>query len=85
MELLLGNGAMIAIDCTAAENEIADNRFERSELDELGYPTFLSALCLSDERNTFLSLQPSETITEFLCGPDGSEPQFFAAQAGEAN
>lgn len=31
------DGVMVAIDCTAVENEVADNRFERSELDYLIY------------------------------------------------
>jgi hypothetical protein len=33
VEMLLGDKSMISINCTAVENEIADNRFERSELD----------------------------------------------------
>ena len=36
VELRLADGSMIAIDCTAEENEVADNRFQRSELD---YPS----------------------------------------------
>ena len=32
-ELILGNSTMIPINCTAVQNEVADNRFERSELD----------------------------------------------------
>lgn len=37
VELRLGDGTMISINCTAVENEVADNRFERSELDWLIY------------------------------------------------
>jgi len=33
-ELPFGDEPMISIDCTAVENEVADNRFERSELDK---------------------------------------------------
>lgn len=36
VELLLEDGTLIAIDCTAVENE-ADNMYERSELDYLVY------------------------------------------------
>ncbi len=37
VELRLNDGTMISINCTAVENEIADNRFERAELDWLIY------------------------------------------------
>ena len=37
VELLFADGIMIAIDCIAVENEIADNRFDRAELDWLTY------------------------------------------------
>ena len=37
VELRLEDGTPIAIDCTAVENEVADNMYERSELDYLIY------------------------------------------------
>ncbi len=37
VELRLEGGTLIAIDCTAVENEVADNMYERSELDYLVY------------------------------------------------
>ena len=37
VELRFQDGSMISIDCTAVENEAADNRFQRSELDYLIY------------------------------------------------
>ena len=37
VELKFSDGSMIAIDCTAVENEVADNMYERSELDYLIY------------------------------------------------
>ncbi len=37
MELRLEDGTLIAIDCTAVENEVANNMYERSELDYLVY------------------------------------------------
>ena len=37
VELRFQDGSMISIDCTAVENEVADNRFQRSELDYLIY------------------------------------------------
>ena len=37
VELKIADGTMISIDCTAVENEIADNMYQRSELDWLIY------------------------------------------------
>ena len=51
VELRVSDGAMISINCTAVENEVADNRFERSELNWLIYndPTAYADLILSGE------------------------------------
>ncbi len=37
VELKYSDGSMISIDCTAMENEVADNMYQRSELDYLVY------------------------------------------------
>ena len=37
VELRLSDGTLISIDCTAVENEVADNMYQRSELDWLIY------------------------------------------------
>lgn len=37
VELKMADGTMISIDCTAVENEVADNMYQRSELDYLIY------------------------------------------------
>ena len=37
VELKCTDGSLISIDCTAVENEVADNRYQRSELDYLIY------------------------------------------------
>ncbi len=37
VEMRFANGTMIAIDTIAVENEVADNMYERSELDYLIY------------------------------------------------
>lgn len=37
VELCFADGSMISIDCTAVENEVADNMYQRSELDWLIY------------------------------------------------
>ncbi len=56
VELHLDDGTLIAIDCTAAENEVADNMFERSELDYLIYnaPLEYAALILNGEPKKYL-------------------------------
>ena len=37
VELIFANGSMIAIDTIAVKNEVADNMYQRSELDWLIY------------------------------------------------
>ncbi len=37
IELRFADGGMLSIDCIAVENEVADNRFDRAELDWLLY------------------------------------------------
>ncbi len=37
VELKMADGTMISIDCTAVENEVAENMYQRSELDWLIY------------------------------------------------
>ena len=37
VELKFADGSMISIDCTVEENEVADNMYQRSELDWLIY------------------------------------------------
>lgn len=45
VELVFDDGSRISIDCTAVESEVADNRFQRSELNYLKGP---ACLCRSD-------------------------------------
>ena len=49
VELKFANGSMIAIDTIAVENEVADNIYQRSELDWLIYndPAAYADLVLS--------------------------------------
>ena len=56
VELRLGDGTIISINCTAVENEVADNRFERSELDWLIYndPKAYADLILNGEPEKYL-------------------------------
>lgn len=56
VELKMADGAMISIDCTAVENEIADNMYQRSELDYLIYndPVAYAELILNGDSETYL-------------------------------
>ena len=53
VELRFQDGSMISIDCTAVENEVADNRFQRSELNYLIYkgPLAYADLILNSKLN----------------------------------
>ena len=62
VELRFQDGSMISIDCTAVENEVADNRFQRSELDYLIYndPLAYSDLILNGNVEAYLN-----AVTEY--------------------
>jgi hypothetical protein len=56
VELKLADGTMISIDCAAVENEVADNMYQRSELDYLIYndPVAYAELILNGDPETYL-------------------------------
>ena len=56
VELKFNDGSMIAINCTAVENEIADNMYQRSELDYLIYnvPLEYADLILNGDLEKYL-------------------------------
>ena len=62
VELRFQDGSMISIDCTAVENEVADNRFQRSERDYLIYhdPLAYAALILNGDVEAYLN-----AVTEY--------------------
>ena len=62
VELRYLDGSMISIDCTAVENEVADNMYQRSELDWLIYndPAAYEDLILNCDPETYL-----KTVTEY--------------------
>lgn len=64
VELRYLDGSMISIDCTAVENEVADNMYQRSELDYLIYndPIGYADLILNGDPKIYL-----KTVTE--CKP----------------
>ena len=62
VELRLDDGTLLSIDCTAVENEVADNRFQRSELDYLIYndPLAYADLILNGNPEAYLN-----AVTEY--------------------
>lgn len=62
VELRFADGTMISIDCTAVENEVTDNMYERSELDYLIYnaPLEYADLVLNGDPVKYL-----KTVTEY--------------------
>ena len=61
VELKFANGSIIAIDTIAVENEVADNMYQRSELDYLIYndPIGYADLILNGDSETYF-----KTVTE---------------------
>ena len=62
VELKSNDGSMIAINCTSMENEIADNMYQRSELDYLIYndPLAYADLVLNGDPVAYL-----KAVTEY--------------------
>ena len=62
VELKFTDGSMIAIDTIAVENEVADNMYQRSQLDYLIYndPIAYADLILNGDPETYL-----KTVTEY--------------------
>ena len=62
VELKFVDGSMISIDTIAVENEVADNMYQRSELDWLIYndPAAYADLILNGDTETYL-----KTVTEY--------------------
>ena len=56
VELRFVDGSMISIDCTAVEDEVAENMYQRSELDYLIYndPIAYAALILNGNPKEYL-------------------------------
>ena len=62
VELRFTDGSICSSDCTAVENEVADNRFQRSELDYLIYndPLAYADLILNGDVEAYLN-----AVTEY--------------------
>lgn len=62
VELRFTDGSICSIDCIAVENEVADNRFQRSELDYLicNDPLAYACLVLNGDVEAYLN-----AVTEY--------------------
>ncbi len=62
VKLKSNNGSIIAISCNAMENEVADNMYQRSELDYLIYnnPLAYADLVLNGDPEAYL-----KAVTEY--------------------
>ena len=63
VELCLEDGALLSIDCTAVENELANSMYQRSELDWLIYndPLAYAELILNGEPELYLKVVTKKT------------------------
>lgn len=66
VELRLEDGMLLSIDCTVVENEVADNMYQRSELDWLLYndPLAYAELILNGEPELYLRAVTEKTLLD---------------------
>ena len=66
VELKFSDGSMISIDCTAVENAVADNMYQRSELDWLIYskPLEYAQLVFFGDLEGYLSKPPEHRLMD---------------------
>lgn len=66
VELKFADGSMISIDCTAVENEVAKNMYQRSELDWLIYnkPLEYAQLVLDGDLGQYVKGTPEHRLMD---------------------
>lgn len=66
VELRMGNGTLLSIDCTAVENEVANNMYQRSELDWLLYndPLAYAELILNGMPELYLKVVTEKILRD---------------------
>ena len=66
VELCLEDGTLFSIDCTAAENEVANSMYQRSELDWLIYndPLAYVELILNGDAELYLKAVTEKRLLE---------------------
>ena len=66
VELKFADGSMVAIDTIAVENEVADNMYQRSELDWLIYnkPLEYAQLVLNGDLEQYVQGRPEHRLED---------------------
>ena len=66
VELRMGDGTLLSIDCTAVENEAAKNMYQRSERDSLIYndPLAYAELILNGDPELYLKAVTEKTLLD---------------------
>lgn len=66
VEMYMEDGALISIDCTAVENEMANSMYQRSELDWLIYnnPLAYAELILNGAPELYLKAVTEKTLLD---------------------
>ena len=66
VELKYADGTMLSIDTIGVENEVADNMYQRSELDWLIYskPLEYAQLVLGDDLQSYLKGRPEHQLMD---------------------
>ena len=66
VELKYADGTMLSIDTIAVENEVADNMYQRSELDWLIYnkPLEYAQLVLGNDLESYLKGRPEHRLMD---------------------
>ncbi len=64
VEMRLDDGTLLSIDCIAVENEVADNMYQRSELDWLIYndPPAYAELILNGDPEQYLKAVTAKSL-----------------------
>ena len=72
VELRYSDGSMVSINCTAVEDEVANSRFQRSELDWLIYndPLSYAELILNGDPEEYLRTVTEAQRSAVLCRID---------------
>ncbi len=81
VELRYSDGSMVSINCTAVEDEVANSRFQRSELDWLIYndPLSYAELILNGDPEEYLRIVTETPQLDFDCKANPPEAHPYDA------
>ncbi len=79
VKLKFTDGSMIFIHCTAVENEVADNMYQRSELDYLvcNDPLAYADLVLNGDPEAYLKAVTEYKIVDIINHPNGRSTALY--------